>query len=471
MATVVMTGGGVVGLITAMLLGQDGHEVTVLERDAAPPPSPLEAWSAWERRGVNQFRLGHFFMPRFREVVEQELPEVLKALEDAGGYRFNPLALAPSELTGGWRAGDERFEAITGRRPVFEAVIAACAERSPRVTVRRGDAAVGLTPGPSTSRDVPHAAGVRTDKGEELPADLVVDATGRRSPLPQWLTDMGAAPPHEELEDSGFFYYGRHFQSSDGQVPPALGPLAQSYGSVTILTLPCDNGTWAIVIVSSAKDKELRGLRDVDRWTSAVRSFPLVAHWTEGQPLENEIVTMSKIEDRYRRFAVDGRPVATGVVAVADSWSCTNPSLGRGVSIGTLHALALRDVVRQTDLGDPLSFSSAFDSATQDRVEPWYRMTLHYDRHRLAEIEAEIKGEHYDPADPEWELTQCLQHAGGRDPDCFRAGLAVNFVLSTPDEVLAQPGLVDKVMACGSDWRNAPSLGLNREQLTALVAG
>ena len=66
MAQIVVTGGGVAGLAAAMLLAEDGHEVTLLERDAAEPPAPTEAWEAWERRGVNQFRLLHFFMPRFR---------------------------------------------------------------------------------------------------------------------------------------------------------------------------------------------------------------------------------------------------------------------------------------------------------------------------------------------------------------------------------------------------------------------
>ena len=38
------------------------------------------------------------------------------------------------------------------------------------------------------------------------------------------------------------------------------------------------------------------------------------------------------------------------MLALADSWACTNPSLGRGASIGMLHVCALRDVIREVDL-------------------------------------------------------------------------------------------------------------------------
>ena len=76
------------------------------------------------------------------------------------------------------------------------------------------------------------------------------------------------------------------------------------------------------------------------------RSLPLVAHWLDGQPLDDRRSDIVKIEDRHRDFVVDGRPVATGVVAVGDAWACTNPSRGRGASIGMLHALALRQTLR-----------------------------------------------------------------------------------------------------------------------------
>ena len=175
-------------------------------------------------------------------------------------------------------------------------------------------------------------------RGEDLRADLVVDAAGRRSTLPAWLTDIGAQPPVEERADCGFVYYGRHFRSNDGSVPLAFGPLLQEYGTVSVLTLPADNGTWGIGMIASAKDKAMRALKDLDVWTNVIKSMPLCAHWLDGEPLDDQVAVMAKIEDRHRSFVLEAVPVATGVVALADSWACTNPSVGRGISIGTVHA-------------------------------------------------------------------------------------------------------------------------------------
>ena len=121
MSKIVIIGGGIGGLASALLLARDGHQVTVLERDPAPPPAPAAAWNEWERRGVNQFRLPHGFMPRFTRVLEAELPDVCDALVAAGALRMNRLLALPESVTGGYRPGDERFDAVTARRPFVEA--------------------------------------------------------------------------------------------------------------------------------------------------------------------------------------------------------------------------------------------------------------------------------------------------------------------------------------------------------------
>jgi hypothetical protein len=415
--------------------------------------------------------MAHAFLGGFRAVVDAELPRVSTALQDAGGLRLNFIRdVLPPQMSGGWHDGDERYEWLTGRRVLVEAVFAAAAEATPGVEVRRGVAVAGLISGASEQTGVPHVTGVRTKDGESISADLVVDMSGRRSALPGWLHDIGARRPTEEIADSGFLYFGRHFRSADGSLPPMFGPPQIHWGTISSLTLPADNGTWAVVVVAGSKDTALRSLREADRWETVVHGLPLVAHWLDGTPIDDGVQVMARLEDRYRGFVVDGNPVATGVVAVADSWACSNPANGRGASIGMLHALTLRDQLRVAGVDDPAAFAEAFHAATAETVEPWYRATLATDRHRLAEIESGIRGETYDPQDPEYQLEKALEAAVSQDPDCLRALLDIALVLRTPEEVFARPGLRDKTLQLGSGWREAQPLGPTREQLLALAS-
>jgi len=471
MANIVVVGAGVVALGTAMLLAGDGHHVTVLERDPEGPPSdPVSAWEGWQRPGLNQFRMAHAFLGGFRSVVDAELPTAARALQDAGALRVNFVRAMPPTMSGGWQDGDERFEWLTGRRVLVEAVLAAVASATPGVEVRRGVAVAGLCPGPPARAGIPHVTGVRTKDGEVIGADLVVDMTGRRSPLPGWLAEIGARRPDEVIEDTGFVYYGRHFTSANGAAPPMMGPGLMHWGTVSSLTLPADNGTWAVALVTGSADKALRPLREADRWEAVTRALPLVAHWLDGTPIDNGVQVMAGLEDRHRDFVVDGKPVATGVVAVADSWACSNPSAGRGASIGMLHARTLRDQLRTVGLDDPTAFAQAFWAATAETVEPWYHGTLTSDRHRLGEIEAGLRGEVYDPPDPQYQLEKAQRFAFGQDPECTRAEFDVRFVLHTPEEVYARPGLREKTLELGSGWRDAPPFGPTRAELLALVS-
>jgi hypothetical protein len=296
----------------------------------------------------------------------------------------------------------------------------------------------------------------------------VLDCAGRRSSLPTFLTDVGARAPIDEKADCGFVYYGRHFKSADGSVPFAFGPLLMDYGTISTLTLPADNGTWGVGITASAHDPALRRLQDVDVWERVIKGFPLVAHWLDGEPLDDKVLIMAKIEDRHRSFTIDGSPVATGVLALADSWACTNPSLGRGISIGMIHALALRDLLRDAP-DDPVELAHAWAAATEASADPYFRGTLDYDEGRLAHVDAEIKGVEFE-ASPAYESQRAMIAATGKDPEMLRAFLDVAAVMAAPSEVLARPGVADRARELGGDWRNEPLPGLSREELLAIVA-
>ncbi len=467
MARIVVVGGGIVGLGASLLLARDGHQVTVLERDPALPPDPGAAWDRWERRGVNQFRLLHYFQPRFRGVMEANAPEVVAAFSDAGALVVNPFRDAPAEVTGGFRDGDERYDALTARRPVAEAAMARVVAATEDVEVRRGVGVTGLLAFDGASAGVPHVVGVRTDAGEELRADLVVDAAGRRSMLPAWLTEIGAQAPLEERADCGFVYFGRHFRSSDGSVPMAFGPLLLECGTISILTLPADNGTWGVGIVTSAKDNAMRAVKDVDIWTRVVQSMPLCAHWLDGEPLDDQVAVMAKIEDRHRSFVLDDRPIATGVLALADSWACTNPSVGRGISIGTIHAAGLRDLLHEEPT-DPVELQQEWHQVTMSTVEPWYRTTLAFDEGRLAEIDALLEDRPFEPS-PEFEFSKSMQAAAAKDPEMLRAFVDYVGVLALPDEVLNRQGARKRIVELGSGWRDEQHAGPSRDELVALT--
>jgi 2-polyprenyl-6-methoxyphenol hydroxylase-like FAD-dependent oxidoreductase len=465
---VLVIGGGICGLGTALLLARDGHEVTLLERDAGPlPVSAQDAWEAWSRKGVAQFRQPHNFMPGLRLLLESELPDVQEALRTARAGRFDfvhPLPPFPDQAP---RPIDDQLWTLTARRPVAEWVFAQALQAERRVTCRRGVRVAGLLAAPRTDGAVPHVTGVRTTDGEELQADLVVDASGRQSAAPGWLAAIGATPPYEEQEDCGFTYYTRFF---GGAAPQRRAGVLTHFESISLLTLPGDNDTWSVTIFTAAGDQPLKMLRFEEAWTRTVRACPLHAHWLEGEPL-TPVLAMSGIVDRYRRFVVDGTAIATGFVAVADAWACTNPSAGRGLTVGFLHARCLRDVLR-TAGADPRHLVEEFDRRTEADITPWYRAQIAMDRARFAQLEAAREGR---PAPPPGELAQrigALMMTMMADPDLFRAGLEYIGTITPVQKVLERRDVAERMrVAAEAMQRSAPMAtpGPNRRQLLDLL--
>lgn len=464
---IVVIGAGLTGLTCALLLARDGHRVAVIERDPSPPPDgPDTAWNSWGRPGVSQFRQPHLFLPRWTREIERELPDLLAGMIAGGASRVNLLHLQPESVTHGWRPGDEAFDTITARRPVVEAALSRVAESEPSITVRRGVRLEGLLTAPGTSA-IPHVVGVATSDGP-IPADLVVDAAGRRTPVPALVRLLRGATPVETREPCGFIYFSRHFRSADGRVPSGHGSALTHHPSLSVLALPCDRGTYSVGLIVSARDRRLRALRHPDVWFDVAGLSPVAAAWVaQGEPI-TDVMPIAGIEDVCRSYVRDGQPVVTGIVAVGDSAAATNPSLGRGASIGVLHACALRDAVRDVS-ADPVAVVQAFHAATAAAVTPWVTATTWFDRHRLAEIEADMEERPYVTDDVAWHGSTALRVGVSHDPVLARAASKLAGLIAAPPEVFVDPD-IQRRLAPYRSQPGYPSEGPTRADLLRVTA-
>jgi flavin-dependent dehydrogenase len=178
---------------------------------------------------------------------------------------------------------------------------------------------------------------------------------------------------------------------------------------------------------------------------------------------------MGGMIDRYRRPIADGRPLLTGIALLGDAWACTNPSLGRGISLGLLHTKCLREVVG-SHLDDPLEFAQAWDAATEANLTPWYRETVAEDRDRLHEIEALRNGmEPAPPSERSAVLRRALTTAMLHDPELFRAFLSSRAVLTPLSETFAQAGLAERTLELAGEHERMVLPGPSREDLLQLL--
>lgn len=438
---ILILGAGLTGLTCGVLLARDGHQVTIIERDPLPPQVETgDAWENWERPGVSQFRQPHLMLPRWHAEISRELPELLDRLERIGAPRTNLLHLRGDAVTGGWQPGDERFETVAVRRPVLESVLARLAGEQSRLTVRRGVRATGLILDRAPS--IPQCQGIVTTAGV-VRADLVIDATGRRTPVPTWLRAHGVPGPVEERADSGFVYYSRYFHHP-GRPPRGDRYVLSHHPSWSVLTLPGDRRTSCVVLLTSDRDRQARSLRHERIWTAVVRCLPNTAAWVQDAHPLTTVMPIAGIEDIRRSYLRTDEPIATDILAIGDSAIATNPALGRGATIGVLQSAALRDLLAKP-VGDGRELARELELETATSAGAWAENSIRFTRNRLAEIDADIAGVAYQSDDPTWAMTTALLRGADHDPVLARASSSIGGMLRLPHEVFGDPSLTKRV--------------------------
>lgn len=432
MVKVCINGGSVAGLSTALLLAADGHDVTVAERDPAPPSRDLaESWESWERRSVRQFRQTHGFLPRFRKILLEELPHVWTRLLEAGALEYDlvndphvPGAESPAQ------PGDEDLVMLMARRCTVEHVLHHAAADDPRVDLRAGVTVEGLL-----APDGRAVTGLATSAGP-LSADVVVDCSGARTSVPKWIDEVGGRRPFEESAEFRIAYWTQWFHLRPGrELPPLSGLPLTTIGSVQLLRVPADDGWFSITVVAPASERKFRALSDQDTLLRILRGHPATSAWADADLAEpvGGILPMFTPLDSRRRYVVDDRPCLTGIAGVGDAIGATNPAKGRGMTFAAMHAVGLRDILRVID--DPTEVTVAHDEWLQRHFDEWWRGTVEPDRADLERMRAVARGDTSPATDP----GTLFRHAATHDPVLWRHLLRIVGVFAQPHEVLADP--------------------------------
>jgi 2-polyprenyl-6-methoxyphenol hydroxylase-like FAD-dependent oxidoreductase len=458
----VVIGGGIAGLGTALACARDGHAVTILERDDTPMPASADDAFAWPRTGAPQVRHSHAFLARLRNLLKHRVPDVLDALLAAGASEIPFTENLPETLTDrNPRPGDEDLVAIACRRTTFEWVLRRMVLAQPGVELRHGVAACALD---ADAGEVPRVTGI-----DGIPADLVIDARGPRSSSDEWLAAIGAAPVREELHESGIVYFSRFYKVLPGaELPAFVGPTAADIGYLKYAIFMGDNGTFSITYAIESDDEELRRhIVDTENFETVARALLGVAPFRADGVAEpiTDVHIMAGLRNRYRPLTDEnGAPIVHGFTAVGDAAVCTNPLYGRGCSLAFVHGFGLADALRDHGTGD--DFARSFADFTEREMVPWFRSAV------LQDAQARAMHEDVPSEDPRAFMQSVFRDgllpAMRTSPVVFRAFLRWFNLLSTPDALMADPEIVNDVMAAYQDRDNHPEppvLGPDRETL------
>jgi hypothetical protein len=311
--------------------------------------------------------------------------------------------------------------------------------------------------------------GVRAESGEDVVGDMVIDAGGRRTPVPALIEAVGGKRPTEHAVDLGFAYNSRYYRGD--ALPEYLEDVLCPLGSISVLTLPGDAGYWSVTIYHSSKDKDMRRVRDPAVFERVLHSLPHHAHWADGTPM-NEVDSMVSTANTTREFVVDGRPCVTGLVPLGDAWGFTNPSLGRGISLGVMHAVAFTDAALPF-VDQPIELVKRWDEVTRTVAAPWHESTVSFDAIRGPEVEALRQGlpDPFDANDPSVAGARAFNSASHYDGQVFAWGQEIGGCLALPEQVLARAGAFERVIevALAHPLYEAPTP--SRAELEELLVG
>lgn len=389
---VVVIGSGIGGLLAARVLSRHADHVTVVDRDQFPE-------TAGHRSGVPQSHHLHGLQMRGAEIIYSLFPEVREELAADGAaavHEFSGVKLVTREgllpLEGHSDEGVLLFS-----RYLLEWRLREILRAQGRVEFRPGTEVTGLVPRPAGAAGPRGVAGVRIrrrgatatstaadgagrDPAGDAPmldagvidADLVVDASGRQSRLPDWLDELGHGSVHEETLTSDLSYASRFYER------PADFP--DEFRLVMIPSRPPDlprgglvqdieDGLWHVSLVGTDGHKVPTDEEGFLRWASELPDPSVYEAIRVARPV-SPIRGWRTPTSRWRHLErMPDWP--SGLIALGDAVCALNPTFGQGMTVAAMEAEVLAE-----SLAAPVEPGTIVERSFQQRLAatvagPW----------------------------------------------------------------------------------------------------
>ncbi|OBH90525.1 oxidoreductase [Mycobacterium sp. E2733] len=342
----VVIGGSIAGLCAARVLSDAYSRVTVYERDDLPStPS--------NRATVPQDRHLHMLMARGAMEFESLFPGLLKDMVAAGvpilENRPDCIHLgAAGHVLGTAHTLRDEFTAYVPSRPHLEWQLRKRVQDTDNVTmVRRSVTEPRFDP---ARRRVTGVVLDPADGGDAqfVAADLVVDAAGRGTRLPVWLSQWGYERPREDLLDIGIYYATQQFRMPEGLIAEKVVVAGASHDKSLGLGMLCyEDGTWVLTTFGVANVKPPQTFPEMLDLAEELVPAHVNAALKQAEPI-GEPAFHAFPASKWRRYdKLDRLPA--GIIPFGDAVASFNPTFGQGMTMTSLQAGHLRRALQLPD--------------------------------------------------------------------------------------------------------------------------
>jgi 2-polyprenyl-6-methoxyphenol hydroxylase-like FAD-dependent oxidoreductase len=350
-------------MCAARVLADVCERVTVYERDDLPD-GPAN------RTAVPQGRHVHLLMARGAQEFESLFPGLLDGMVAEGVpiLENRPDCIhfgAAGHVLGTAHRLQDEFTAYVPSRPQLEWQI-----RRRALDIENVELVSAGVAEPCYDSATERVTGVRLDSGEEIPADLVVDATGRGTRLPAWLEKWGYARPAEDTVDVGIAYASQRVRVPDGLIPEKVVVAGASREQPLGLgMLFYEDGVWNVTTFGVGKVEPPQNFAQICDLADKVVPGHVASALRKGTPLD-EMAFHKYPTSRWRRYDKMDRFPA-GIFPFGDAVVSFNPTFGQGMTMTAIQAGNLRTALEDGTAG----LAARLAKATAKTTYPVWMMT------------------------------------------------------------------------------------------------